>query len=267
MAIARAFVLFFFVSLAFATNTVNDEGDSCGDGDVSCHNHAKPNKGAAMFQASISMQTQPVNKLASLVKDKSNKSLLRSVFEQVVKRFDPSNATATTTQSLTSFVGYFMFTFAAALAYRKCKSDKSGVENYLCSTTDLESPRFAYGLLCPQRCFTGDRMMFVLSFCCIGIRWADTMEKSRMAGFWVAWFAFTVCAGLGHYSGGFTTVILMCLVVYSRQVLRKTYHMEHGSMKTCLTDIAVWWFCFPFAAVQEARQVEYVRLVKDMKTE
>lgn len=256
MATATSYALFLLGSLAVASN-------AAGQDELSGQSHVHPHKGAAMFQASMSMQTQPT-KAASLssIKD-AEKNPLQGLIELVVKLVSPTAGTMTTAHALSSFILYFMLTFTVAFIYRKCKANST----YLRSAAELESSGFAYGLVNFEKFYGRDLMMFALSFCFIGVRWADTMDKSRLASFWVALSIFTVCSGLSYYTTGFTTVVLMCFVVYCRQALRKKYNMEHGSVKTCLADIAVWWICFPLAAVQEARQVEYVQPVKEMKAQ
>jgi len=254
MIFARAIVLLLTASVFIANATSEHE-------DMSYQNRGKPKKGAAMFQASVSMQTLPTktateDPLAMTDHKEKKNSPLQVVFGLLVKVLSPAASEITSTiHALSSFMVYSVFTFAVAFVYRKRKSDSA----YQCSGTDSESSGFAYGLVSFKNCLSGDKIMFLLSFCCIGVRWADTMDKFRLGSFWVSLSIFTVCSGLSHYTNGFTTVALMCFVVYCRQALRQKYNMEHGTIKTCLVDIAVWWFCFPLAAVQEARQVEYVQ--------
>lgn len=249
MTVARAIVLLLTASVFIADAASEHE-------DMSYQNRGKPKKGAAMFQASMSMQTLPTKTPTESATDPAENSSLQVLLELLVKVFSPAAAEITSTiHALSSFAVYSVFTFVVALIYRKRKSDSA----YCCSNPDQESSGFAYGLVSFKNCLTGDKIIFLLSFCCIGVRWADTMDKSRLGSFWVALSIFTVCSGLSHYTTGFTTVALMCFVVYCRQALRQKYNMEHGTIKTCLADIAVWWFCFPLAAVQEARQVEYVQ--------
>lgn len=261
MTVARAIVLLLTASV-FIANAASEHED------MSYQNRGKPKKGAAMFQASMSMQTLPTKTPTESATDHKEKesSSLQVLLELLVKTFSPAAAEITSTiHALSSFAVYSVFTFAVALMYRKRKSGSAYSD--CCSSPDLESSGFAYGLVSFKNCLTGDKIIFLLSFCCIGVRWADTMDKSRLGSFWVALSIFTVCSGLSQYTTGFTTVALMCFVVYCRQALRQKYNMEHGTIKTCLADIAVWWFCFPLAAVQEARQVEYVQPGKVAKAQ
>jgi len=263
MTIARAIVLLFLGGLPLTSAA--SELEACGRGDVSCRSRAKPNKGAGLFQASISMQTQPNQKLAVMEEEDTKKSTSQFVLEQVVKLLTPASGNVNSAHALGSFAAYSIVIFAAAYIYRKYQSADTA---YLCSSSDTKSPGFSYGLFSPERCLSGDKVMCLLSFCCIGIRWADTMHKARLCcNFWVALSIFTVLSGLSHYTKGFTSLVLMCLVVYCRQGLRQKYHLEHGTVKTCVIDIALWWCCFPLAALQEARQVEYVQPVKQMKVQ
>jgi len=270
MVIARAFVLLSLGALA-----ASKEVGGCDRDDMSCGKHAKPNKGAAMFQASMSMQAQP-NKpvhapttvLGSMAKELMNKSPSQVVGEQVMKLVSPTAvatapaATATTRHAWSNFTVYSIFIFAVAFMYRKYTQDKTNMTYLHCSTEDPEvASGFAYSLASPERCFTRDRMMCMLSFCCIGIRWADTMRMSGFMSFFSALALVLFLMMFGSLTLGAGFLLLVGMAAHYRGRLRAKFNIPMPP-NIFWQDVLTYVFC-PFCAIsQEARQIEEAYLAR-----
>jgi len=105
-------------------------------------------------------------------------------------------------------------------------------------------------------CFQ-DKNTCLMSFCCSGIRWADTMSMAGLLGFWVALVIYQLFAGLNAVfpALGFG-VLLLVMCVYFRQALRTKLDMPRGSVVTVLQDFLFYCCCPCCAIAQEARVVE-----------
>jgi len=97
--------------------------------------------------------------------------------------------------------------------------------------------------------------MSLFTFCCGGVRWADTM---RMAGFLLfvygvaLWVLFESCSGL---LGGLTWLFVTIVGTVYRQKLREAFKMPTGN-DVMAKDCLMWCCCGCCAIVQEARQIE-----------
>jgi Cys-rich protein (TIGR01571 family) len=129
--------------------------------------------------------------------------------------------------------------------------------------------RFAYSLF---GCFM-DWRICMLSFCCLPLRWADTMDKANsggrtisywhglalVLGFWVV--NLTVTSAAQHpFLGSFFTFALYCMHTMFRQRLRRRYEIGAGSLRSIAEDFCAWLCCPCCATAQEARHVEAMRL-------
>lgn len=118
---------------------------------------------------------------------------------------------------------------------------------------------FSFGLFDGLRCEPDWRICF-FSCCCLPVRWADTMssKKVRYMKFWPALIAIVLLQATISVSFGIAGIMLMILLVNGRQRIREIYGMPYGSCSTLMTDWAVWLFCSPCAAMQEAMEIELI---------
>merc|ERR1711933_404694 len=123
---------------------------------------------------------------------------------------------------------------------------------------------FAYGLFDEKEFWGDDFTICFCSFCCMGLRWAETItnDKVCLAGsFWIM-----LCVSLlsihelSHLTVGVSHIVFVAIAVYYRQQLREKFGLRSGSADTLAQDCFVWWCCCCCAAAQEARQVERVAL-------
>jgi len=115
-----------------------------------------------------------------------------------------------------------------------------------------------------KNCFSADFMLCFSSFCCLGVRWSDTLSRDNIqyAAFWAALLFWTICS-IVEINTSLTSIGLVSLVVavYYRQKIRRSFGLEAGTCGTITLDCLSWMFCAPCAAAQEARQVEYIQPV------
>lgn len=125
---------------------------------------------------------------------------------------------------------------------------------------------FAYGPCELQGLLSEDRTLLLCSCCCLCVQWADTLssDKLRLGRFWplLVVSAVFIIGGMKLFQPHF---ILVLLAVYYRQRLRAAYGLPWGTARICATDCLLWCCCAPFAALQEARQVEHVPLNRSPK--
>jgi len=102
-----------------------------------------------------------------------------------------------------------------------------------------------------------DSNICICSFCCFGLRWADTTSLAGFLSFWVALFCISVMAFLNAAMmfilfGIFTST----LILYFRHKLRRKLGVEAWTLGTCCIDL-VYVCCCPCCAIsQEARIVK-----------
>jgi len=157
---------------------------------------------------------------------------------------------------LTGFVVYVFFMFTTAYIYLKYRSEKTEMRRN--PFIEAGPRRFDYGLFETDGCAGRDATICICSWICLGIRWADTMDKAKIIGFWTALVIPTICFGLNELTACITGFIFTVFAVYYRQVLRRQQGLDSGSLKSYIEDIVVWSVCCWCAAAQEARQVESV---------
>eukprot|EP00933_Yihiella_yeosuensis_P045921 TRINITY_DN4134_c0_g1_i2.p1 TRINITY_DN4134_c0_g1~~TRINITY_DN4134_c0_g1_i2.p1 ORF type:complete len:324 (+),score=43.37 TRINITY_DN4134_c0_g1_i2:74-973(+) len=99
------------------------------------------------------------------------------------------------------------------------------------------------------------------SFCCTGLRWADTMEKLGFCYFWPSVIVFYMLLILSRtdmlpaFSLTFYFALALVLIFY-RQRLRSTFGMKYGEPQTLCTDCLLVSGCPCCVVAQEARHVE-----------
>mmetsp|Transcript_38239 Transcript_38239/g.100146 ORF Transcript_38239/g.100146 Transcript_38239/m.100146 type:complete len:119 (-) Transcript_38239:72-428(-) len=93
-----------------------------------------------------------------------------------------------------------------------------------------------------------------MSFCCTGVRWADT---ARMAGWFTFWVAIALMAVVefGAVFGLLGWVMFTAVGMYFRQKTRVAFGMENGGATWCI-DCLCYAFCCCCAVAQEAQQYE-----------
>merc|ERR1719375_2606745 len=94
------------------------------------------------------------------------------------------------------------------------------------------------------------------------LRWAETVSDSDVKGgplldFWAAVLLFAVPMSFYSVLGSLATLFLLGLFAFHRQLLRRHYNLEFGTVGTVVGDIFTWMCCCFCAAAQEARQVKH----------
>jgi len=119
---------------------------------------------------------------------------------------------------------------------------------------------FTFGLF---SCFE-DVKITLLSWCCMPLRWADTLDKTERSGqapimrYWAAVFTFIILMALNPLSAGICSLILLFLCTYGRQKLRQDNDIKAGGL-TIVEDGCTYMWCGCCAVAQEAREVESTR--------
>lgn len=105
-----------------------------------------------------------------------------------------------------------------------------------------------------------DWRICMFSFCCMPVRWADTVSSSKIGfmGFWAALFLFAGLSAISQFTMGLSALYLLVLAVMNRQKMRAAYGMPNKTWQTVVVDTCVWLFCAPCATMQEAMEVEFV---------
>mmetsp|Transcript_75267 Transcript_75267/g.200966 ORF Transcript_75267/g.200966 Transcript_75267/m.200966 type:complete len:173 (+) Transcript_75267:383-901(+) len=149
-----------------------------------------------------------------------------------------------------------------ALVYRTARDPASSLTRKRFVHGDFQD-----GVLDCLNCCTGDAdedskrfEICLCSFCCTGIRWADSVEVLGIVNFWagLALWLLLFSAGLLYSLLGF---FLVAVGAYTRSVIRTKYKMtppssDAGKCGQLCVDSVLWWLCTPCAVAQEARQVE-----------
>lgn len=151
-----------------------------------------------------------------------------------------------------SFV-YVVAGIAMAFLYNKARKDDRTKEMFTpaAQTQFAKSPSdFSFSIL---SCFA-DPNLCVLGCCCPCLRWADTMDKSKLMSYWKAFLCFFLLTALYGFTWGIAPIIVVILGVSYRQKLRKSYEIESGTAKSIFFDALAWLFCQPCAIIQEARE-------------
>lgn len=204
---------------------------------------------------------------------KGNSSRLLVLASKQVTTSWPSS-TQSTARSVTSMLSiaeirssfvYMVFVIACAYIYSACgfrkqapRDDNSEVKVPARAASDSET--FHFAVFDSDGCCGRDSKICFTSFCCMGIRWADTLSYYHVQlgiGFWTLLLIHTLCMGLDMITCDVSGAIFVVFAVCCRQKLRAACRLKHGTMSTCIADCILWSFCCPCAAAQEAREVEY----------
>eukprot|EP00403_Amphidinium_massartii_P016089 CAMPEP_0178428014 /NCGR_PEP_ID=MMETSP0689_2-20121128/30050_1 /TAXON_ID=160604 /ORGANISM="Amphidinium massartii, Strain CS-259" /LENGTH=349 /DNA_ID=CAMNT_0020049755 /DNA_START=45 /DNA_END=1094 /DNA_ORIENTATION=+ len=107
-----------------------------------------------------------------------------------------------------------------------------------------------------------DLCLCCMSWCCLGIRWADTVSSWKvMPGtFWTAIVTLIILEILAPLTGGLSMLIMFVIFVYMRQRIRGVFGHARGNCYTLSVDCLAWCCCPCCSTVQEAREVEKVML-------
>lgn len=93
------------------------------------------------------------------------------------------------------------------------------------------------------------------SFCCPGIRWADTMDKLGIFRFWLGFWIMTALYCISFFPNA--TILCQLTVVafmtYHRQSVREAFDFEDQGGVTWITDCFTYMCCMCCAVAQEAR--------------
>jgi len=91
---------------------------------------------------------------------------------------------------------------------------------------------------------------------CPGLRWADTMSRTTVHGFWSAFWLLTVlyCISFIPIATGFCYLIVACYMTYHRQEFRNIFSFHEQGGITWATDCLSYCCCMCCTVAQEARQ-------------
>jgi Cys-rich protein (TIGR01571 family) len=154
---------------------------------------------------------------------------------------------------LTSSLVYLVFGVLIAFVYLQCRNKYA--------SSSFFKPK-------PQRSIIGDKKEFSAplfgclgdpSICLVGllcpcIRWADTIQQTKLSSYWKAFFIMFFLMLLHPYTLACSSICIFIIGAHYRQKLREKYGIEHGSKWSMFTDLAAWMCCQCCAIVQEARE-------------
>jgi len=156
---------------------------------------------------------------------------------------------------------YIGFMFALGLLYKTFW--RFHPQKELLETVYPSQKHFNFGLCELRHCGGPHATICLPAWCCLPIRWADTMSSVPAHGFYTFFIALllvVVPLALSPLTVGTAELVFLGICVYHRQKLRDVYGLESHTCKSCCFDCLVWWCCSCCAAAQEARQVEYVKV-------
>lgn len=184
-----------------------------------------------------------------------------TVYKDPTAMADTSNWTTYLAAWSIGFVSHLAMVMLIGLVFVKCIGRHTP---YPEKTISQGADGFSYGIFSVD-CSGVNPMICFCSWCCLPIRWADTMSKEpapAFLGFWAALFFFVLLTELNALTFNITAIVGLFFAVYYRQKLRSEYGIlnciDHGRGITLVQDCLTWSFCCCCAAVQEARQVEFV---------
>jgi len=162
---------------------------------------------------------------------------------------------------ITYFFSYFILVMLVALIWIKCSYPPRSEVSY--SERQNNQTGFAYSIFSREHCLGHHGSVCFCAWCCAPLRLADTYSKKPspiVKSFWAALVLIAVLGGLQQLTMGFTGLIMLCMVVFCRQQIRRKYGIERGGTTWC-TDFISWIFCPCCTMAQEARQVDFVQPV------
>lgn len=100
------------------------------------------------------------------------------------------------------------------------------------------------------------KIWFCSNFCMIAM-WSETVGKSKIHGYWTAFFAFAVCAFLNQatYCWAYLGFFTLCLMLYFRQRLRSKLGDTSAWSCDTLVEDCCFAACCPCAVVAHEAQV------------
>mmetsp|Transcript_48838 Transcript_48838/g.141452 ORF Transcript_48838/g.141452 Transcript_48838/m.141452 type:complete len:228 (+) Transcript_48838:44-727(+) len=128
---------------------------------------------------------------------------------------------------------------------------------------ELPADNFRFGIWDCDGCCGRDCKICLCGWCCLGIRWADTVSQNKLklgVGFWSMLLFHAICTCMDEITLGLSMIAFLSFAIYFRQRLRAAFGLKHATCGTYCQDCLVWTFCCPCAAVQEAREVEFLPL-------
>lgn len=104
-----------------------------------------------------------------------------------------------------------------------------------------------------------DPHVFWWSYCCPCVRWADNMGTTgAVKNYWVGWTVFMLLLIMNGLLSHVGWAIACLVLAFFRGKFRAAFEMEDAtSPKTFMGDCCLYFFCWPCAISQEARQVDY----------
>lgn len=104
-----------------------------------------------------------------------------------------------------------------------------------------------------------DPPVFWWSYCCPCVRWADNMGTvGAVKNYWVGWTIFMLLLILNGLLSSLGWALACTVLAFFRGKFRLAFDMpEATAPKTFVQDCVLYFFCWPCAISQEARQVDY----------
>lgn len=152
---------------------------------------------------------------------------------------------------MSSLIWAFAVVLVAVVYYKeKLHPPKDTLGSH--SALEVEPGRWRFGLL---SCFD-EPTICLLACCCAPIRWADTMRMARILSFWGALTIFVGLVVLDTVCAGLAGVVLVLLLAYYRQRIRRLFGLQSGTCMSWSEDCLAYVLCCCCAVTQEARQLE-----------
>lgn len=124
-----------------------------------------------------------------------------------------------------------------------------------------EEAKFNFGLFDFDNCCDRDMTLCLCSWCCLPVRWADSVSQEKVkigVSFWAAVATAGTLFAIDTLTAGLSLLVFVAFAALARQKMREAMGLEHGTAVSMLCDFATWCFCSPCAAAQEAREVQYM---------
>jgi len=104
--------------------------------------------------------------------------------------------------------------------------------------------------------FCNEPVIGLWSCCFPCVRWADSLQKVGIMSYWPALWLCVVGILLTEATDGLCLCLVLGMLVYFRQRLRKVFKMASSSWATLAVDCLSSAFCLPCVVAQDARQIE-----------
>lgn len=174
--------------------------------------------------------------------------------------------------SPSNLFGFFVHSVViVVLAYFYQQKRQSDIPQARDPELDPELGRnvFAFGLFDEKESWGNDFWFCLCAAGCLPIQWAETMTDQKTQVLERYWPALALgllhLTSLADFSYGLSYLLFVFFAVRCRQRLREKFGLSAGTPETYAQDAIVWCCCSCCAAVQEARQVAYVRLASERR--